>query len=84
MPSQDHFKFQLRSRLREAAKHGANHLTISAAELHRELGGNLGPAAQMDYCCAAMKAEMKPGDEIVGDVEEGSALRITYHLPHGS
>lgn len=83
MPSIDHFQHVLHAQLEEAAKRYAKNIVINAGELHRAVGGYPGPDQRLQTCCDVMKAEMRTGDAIIGDLAnaQAAALMIRYQLP---
>jgi hypothetical protein len=83
VPSIDHFQHVLHAQLQEAAKRRAKNIVINAGELHRAVGGYPGPDQRLQTCCDVMKAEMRTGDAIVGDLAnaQAAALMIRYQLP---
>jgi 5-methylcytosine-specific restriction protein A len=56
---------------------------INAGELHRAVGGYPGRSHRMPICCAAMREEMRAGDEGVTSPASGygASLTIRYLLP---
>jgi hypothetical protein len=86
MPSYDHFLYELKTQLQQAAKRGATRIIVNSAELHRAVGGYPGSGERMHYCRAVMKEEMKPGDSIMDDPDDchGAGLTIVYLLPRAS
>jgi 5-methylcytosine-specific restriction protein A len=83
MPTKEEFRDEVRAQLREAARNGAEAITLSSGAVHRALGGYPGPKHQMPPCCEAMYDEMRPGDEIVEAPPKGrgATLSIRYKLP---
>ena len=84
MPSVDHFRQELRVQIERATKRGASTIVINSGELHLAIGGYPGPNQRLQSCCDAMKAEMKAGDIIIGNLADcqAAALTIRYQLPH--
>jgi hypothetical protein len=80
MPSFDHFQQELRAQINRAIQRGATQLVVNSAELHRAVGDF---PARMQHCCDAMKAEMKPGDSVMGECAH-DGLTVRYLLPHMS
>jgi hypothetical protein len=83
MPSADHFRQELHDQIEHAIKRRAQNILVNAGELHRAVGGYPGPDQKLHYCCEVMKAEMRTGDAIVGDLAncQAAALTIRYQLP---
>jgi hypothetical protein len=81
MVSTDHFRRGLRAQLARASAHGSENVLVSAAELHRMLGGYPGSQHGMQACCDAMRAEVQPGDEFLAQRGGSSDLTVRYRLP---
>jgi 5-methylcytosine-specific restriction protein A len=84
MSKSEDFRQALLGFLFEAAKDGRPHVDVSAAQLHRALGGYPGPCHRMPICCAVMRTAMRPGDSILHAPPAGCgpSLTIRYFLPH--
>ena len=82
MASRDHFQQELRAQIERAIKRGAEQLVVNSDELLVAVGGRPGLKDQMRYCCDVMREEMKAGDVVVDDPEngEGAGLTICYFL----
>ena len=80
MASRDHFQQELRAQIERAIKRGAEQLVVNSDELLVAVGGRPGLKDQMRYCCDVMREEMKAGDVVVDDPEngEGAGLTICY------
>jgi hypothetical protein len=63
-------------------KRGAEQLIVNSGEPLVAVGGRPGLKDQMRYCCDVMREEMKAGDVVVDDPEngEGAGLTICYFL----
>jgi hypothetical protein len=81
MVSADHFAQQLRAQLKKAAAQGATRVVMTSGELYRSLGGYPGSTHGMPACCDAMRAEMKPGDNLLVDQPNGGSRTVCYRLP---
>jgi hypothetical protein len=81
MVSADYFAQQLRAQLKKAAAQGETRAVITSGELYRSLGGYPGSMHGMPACCDAMRAEMKPGDNLLVDQPNGGPTTICYRLP---
>jgi hypothetical protein len=69
--------------LKQSAQHQVRkHLTLSAGELHRIVGGYPGPDHRMPVCCNVMRQEMRRGDEVLDEPPKGAgaSLTIAYRL----
>jgi hypothetical protein len=81
MVSIDYFRQGLLAQMRRATTVGAADVTIESGQLLRELGGYPGSAHGLPLCYEAMQAEMKPGDTLVLDRNDGASLTVRYLLP---
>jgi hypothetical protein len=77
MVSIDHFSQELMSRLRAAGSKGGS-IVISSEELCQSIRGG---SRSTEACCAAMQAEVKPGDEILIQQHSGAGMTVRYRLP---
>jgi len=62
MVSVDHFVYELRRRLHEAAANGASELLLTSHELCRSARSG---TAWLNACCEAMEQEIRDGDLVV-------------------
>lgn len=83
MVSNDHFRRELRAQFARAYSMGSRDTLVSAAELHRMLGGYPGSQYGLAGCREAMRAEVQPGDDLLVE-NRGSDLTIRYQLPRKS
>jgi hypothetical protein len=81
MVSADYFAQQLRAQLKKAAAQGETRAVITSGELYRSLGGYPGSMHGMPACCDAMRAEMKPGDNLLVDQPNRGTTTVCYRLP---
>jgi len=81
MISADHFAHELRAQLKKAAAQGATKVVVTSEELYRLLGGYPGSTHGMPACCDAMRAEMKPGDNLLVEQPNGGGMTVRYLLP---
>lgn len=83
MQTKDDFRKELSHRLRRAAERNATVLEVNSGELHRSLGGYLGPKHQMPSCCDVMHEATGKDDEIVASPPSGrgASLTIRYRSP---
>jgi hypothetical protein len=77
MVSIDHFGQKLMVRLRKAAEQ-AGSIVISSDDICQSLRGGAG---RLEACCAAMQAEVKPGDDVIVDQTSGAGMTVGYRLP---
>ena len=84
-PSND-FGRALEEILTTAQQSGRRAVTVSAAELHRRVGGYPGRAHRMPVCCAAMRKALREGDSIIAQPPKGNGPKLTieYALPRRS
>lgn len=79
----DDYRQALEDLLTEAAELGFTSVDLSAAALHRRLGG-YPPVRErrMPTCCHVMRQRMMPGDEIVAQPAsgQGASLTVRYRL----
>jgi hypothetical protein len=82
MPSAADFERELQHRREVAETTGAQTMTITAAELHRAVGGYPGPDHRMPSCCAAMRRAMNAGDRVLHEPSAGNgpSLEIEYRI----
>jgi len=59
MPTVEEFRSELRSRLRSAELLGISFIEVTAAALHRNLGGHPGENHQMPSCCNVERTKGK-------------------------
>ena len=78
MVSVDHFGYELRLQMAQAAAHGALYILINAGELCRTLRSGI---ASPDACIKAMRAELKPYDTVIIEAEAGVGMTVRYQLP---
>jgi hypothetical protein len=85
MPNTFEFKEALLAHFREAQQEGLREITITAGELHREVGGYPGSSHRLPVCCSVLRQAMLPGDEVVQAPPsgKGASLKIRYQLPRG-
>lgn len=81
MVSTDHFLQELRAQMDRAAKGGRIDLVINSGELYRSIGSSFGSAHGMMSCCDAMRAEMKPGDNLLVERTNAAGMTVRYLLP---
>ena len=75
--SVDHFGYELRRQLREAAADGASELPMSSHDLCRSVRDG---TAWLNACCEAMDQEVQEGDIVVQD-KNGLGMFVRYKLP---
>jgi hypothetical protein len=80
MVSADHFGYELRRQLNEAAAKSASELLITSHDLSRSV--RLGKA-WLNACCEAMEQEFREGDIVVQD-RSGHGMAVRYRLPRGN
>jgi hypothetical protein len=78
MVSTDHFRQELSAQLARAVQNGRLDLLISAGELCRSI--QYGGASQAS-CCEAMEAEMRTGDTLLLERDNGVEMIVRYLLP---
>jgi hypothetical protein len=83
MAGMNDFKHELRAQIERAEKQGRPHVEVNTGELHRVVGVYPDPSHQMPTCCAAMRQEQQPGDEVIFEPAggAGASLTIRYKLP---
>jgi 5-methylcytosine-specific restriction protein A len=83
MPVAAEFHAALQNAFWGAAEKGVPYVDVQAGWLHRQVGGYPGRDHRMPVCCAAMRAEMQPGDKILAGPKKGNgaSLVIRYMLP---
>jgi hypothetical protein len=84
MVSIDHYRDELVAQLGRAAKMGQIDILTNAAELYRSLAKSPQTAQEMERCCDAMQAEMKPGDSLIVERANGAGMTVRYLLPRSS
>jgi hypothetical protein len=77
MVSVDHFGYELRRQLSEAAANGACELLLTCHDLCRSVRSG---TAWLNTCCEAMEQEVREGDSIVQD-RSGHGMAVRYRLP---
>ncbi len=77
MVSVDHFAYELRLKLKDAAEQGAANIVITSGEFCKAIR-NSGHSTQA--CCDAMQAEVRPGDDVLVSAS-GLGMKIRYRLP---
>jgi 5-methylcytosine-specific restriction protein A len=77
------FASEISAMLGHAQRIGFRAVDIQSGAVHRKIGGYPGTNHRMPVCCEAMRAAMKPGDEIVKQPPKGSgaSLVVRYQLP---
>ncbi|MGA2990466.1 MAG: hypothetical protein ABSD88_08315 [Candidatus Korobacteraceae bacterium] len=82
-PLAEDFRQALLGFLFEAEKDGRSHVDVSAAQLHRALGGYPGEKHRIPICCSVMRTSMRQGDSIVQSPPSGTGpgLTIRFVLP---
>ena len=83
MPKAAEFHTALENEFRGAAEKDVPYVDVQAGWLHRRVGGYPARDHRMPVCCAAMRAEMQPGDKVLAAPEKGNgaSLTIRYMLP---
>jgi len=83
MPTAEEFEVALATILRDAEKHGRDHVDVTSGDLHRRVGGYPGRKHRMPACCGVMRQLMRPGDQVLQQPEsgQGASLAIRYCLP---
>lgn len=77
MVSVDHFGYELRRQLRDAAADGASELPITSHDLCRSIRTG---TAWLNACCEAMEQELQESDIVVQD-RNGLGMSVRYKLP---
>ena len=77
MVSVDHFGYELRRQLRDAAADGASELPITSHDLCRSIRTG---TAWLNACCEAMEQELQENDIVVQD-RNGLGMSVRYKLP---
>jgi hypothetical protein len=77
MVSVDHFSYELRRQLREAAADGASELPLTSHDLCRSVRAG---TAWLNACCEAMEQELQESDIVVQD-RNGLGMSVRYKLP---
>lgn len=77
MVSVDHFGYELRRQLNEAAANGASNLLLNSHQLCRSIRSG---TAWLNACCEAMEREIRDGDVVVQD-RNGLGMTVQYSLP---
>ena len=80
--SAEDFQGELESIFASAQKEEKSSIDVKSGDLHRSVGGYPGRNHRMPMCCAVMKRNMKPGDEILQQPPsgEGATLIIRFKL----
>lgn len=83
MPDAEDFRQALAGFLAEAERDGRTQVEVSAAQLHRALGGFPGVNHRIPICCSVMRTSMREGDSIVISPAAGigPALTVRFVLP---
>jgi hypothetical protein len=77
MVSVDHFGYELRCQLNEAAASGRNQLLVTSHDLCRAVrSGTL----WLNACCEAMEQEVRDDDIVVQD-RSGHGMAVRFQLP---
>jgi hypothetical protein len=75
--STDHFRLELSTQLRSATAQGGTTIVITSGGICKNIRtGNSWTQA----CCEAMRAEMKPGDDVLGSASD-AGMTVRYRLP---
>lgn len=77
MVSVDHFVYELRCQLKNAAAQGNNQLLVTSYDLCRAVRSG---TTWLDACCEAMESEVRDGDQIIQD-RSGHGMSVRYRLP---
>jgi hypothetical protein len=77
MVSFDHFGYELRCQLNEAAASGRNQLLVTSYDLCRAVRSG---TVWLNACCEAMEQEVRDGDIVVQD-RSGHGMAVRYQLP---
>jgi len=85
MPVAEDFRQALAGFLAEAERDGRAEVEVSAAQLHRALGGYPGRHHRIPICCSVMRAGMRAGDSIVTSPVAGIGpeFSVRFLLPRG-
>jgi len=81
MPTEQDFRTEVRGQMREAQTAAASFVDINSGQVHHAVGGYPGPDHRMPVCCQVMKADIRPGDEVLPPNGQGGSLTIRYKLP---
>jgi 5-methylcytosine-specific restriction protein A len=83
MPDAEDFRQALAGFLAEAESDGRTQVEVSAAQLHRALGGYPGVNHRIPICCSVMRTSMREGDSIVISPDRGigPSLTVRFVLP---
>lgn len=84
MPAkQKDFQSELDSIFASVQQQGKPFIDIKSGDVHRSVGGYPGRSHRMPLCCAVMKRNMEPGDEILQQPPsgQGATLIIRFRLP---
>jgi hypothetical protein len=86
MPDAEDFQQALAGFLAEAEHDGRTQIEVSAAQLHRALGGYPGPGHRIPICCSVMRAGMREGDSIVVSTPAGvgAGFTVRFMLPRAN
>jgi len=79
----DEFRSALLELLSVAERANRHSVQVRAGDLHRDVGGYPGRHHRMPSCCAAIRAEMRPGDRVVRQPPKGNGanLIVEFQLP---
>lgn len=77
MVSADHFGYELRQQLSEAAAKSASELLITSHDLCRSVRSG---TVWLNACCEAMEQEIRDGDVVVQN-RSGHGMAVRYRLP---
>jgi hypothetical protein len=80
MVSVDHFAHELRTQLRNGAEQGATTIVITSGDFCKNIRMGSGST---QACCEAMKAEVRPGDDVLVS-SSGAGMTVRYRLPRTS
>ena len=81
MVSTDHFRYELQAQMRRATTQGRLDILVNCAELHRSTSGRAVSLSGTPSCCDAMQEEMRLGDVLLLDRDNGAGMTVRYHLP---
>jgi hypothetical protein len=83
MPDAEDFRQALAGFLAEAERDGRSQVEVSAAQLHRALGGYPGRSHRIPICCSVMRTSMREGDSIITSPVAGigPAFTVRFLLP---
>jgi 5-methylcytosine-specific restriction protein A len=86
MPDAEDFRQALAGFLAAAERDGRTRVEVSAAQLHRALGGYPGANHRIPICCSVMRTSMRAGDSIVISPAAGigPAFTVRYLLPRAN